>query len=156
MVSAAVLYLIPAIISLTLYSIVGQSLVVRTRHRRRNQILTVALLFSCFFWVVLGVFTYFTRFISQPNGSFLTELQHNFMVCVTGWQEWYYDCENQLTSNPWTYEMKLCSTLFVTFSAFMNSFCLLIVVKKFWEPVVHLWRLIPCCISSPQPSVNQR
>ncbi len=142
MVSAAVLFFIPAIISLILYSIIGQVLVIKRRHRGRNQVLTVALLISCVFWAFLGVFTYFARFIQGPKGSFLGELQHTLTVCVTGWQEWMYDCENQPTFNQVTYSLHMCSALFVTFSAFANSFCLLIVVKKFWDPLIHLWRFI--------------
>ncbi len=143
MVSATVLFLVPAIISVTLYTIVGQILVRKERHRR-NHVLTAALLLSCFLWVILGVITYFCRFVQVADGSLLSELQHTLTVCVTGWQQWLYDydCDNQPRYNQVTLLLRLWSSLFATFSAFANSFCLLIVVKKFWDPLVHLRRLI--------------
>ena len=153
MISAAVLYLVPAIISALLYTVVGQTLTARNRQRGRNQVLTGALLLSCLFWVTLGVPTYFARFTYGDNrNTFISDLQHSLMICITGWQLWWppYDCQSQLKIHPLTKDLSFFGVLFTSFSAFMNSLCLLVVVKKFWAPFVYLWQLITGPINAPQ------
>ena len=137
----SLLFLIPALISTVLYSAVGYTLFTKKRNRGRNQVLTVALLFSCLFWILLGLLS----LVAQYFDLFFGDLGRTLVVCMTGKQLWMYDCENQpvYSSREDTF-FKRFSPLFSTFSAFMNSFCLLVVVKTFWRPVEYFWGRATC------------
>ena len=136
-----VLFVIPALVSTVLYSAVGYTLLTKKRNRGRNQVLTVALLVSCLFWVLLGAASLITQYFFIIFG----DLGQTLLSCITGKQFWMYECENApvLVSHDPEF-LNNFTALFSTFSAFMNSFCILVVVKKFWEPAEQLWGRIKC------------
>ncbi len=131
--SAVLLYLVPAVVSTGLYARVGIVLLKRRQQASRNKVLTVALLFSCFFWIVLWGMAYFLRFSEIYFDCALQDL----FICLTGEGIRAAGVSGCTPSNQLWDELKKTSTLLATFSAVMNAACLLIVCKKFWEPVTE-------------------
>ena len=137
--STCLFFVIPALASTALYSAVGYTLLTKKHNRGRNQVLTVSLLFSCLFWLLLAALSLFAKYYY----FIFAEVGQKLLICITGTQLWLYDCENQTVYSSSLPDLPaVFSPFFSTFSAFMNSFCLLVVVKKFWEPVKQVWGCI--------------
>ena len=138
-VSAGCLFCLPALISTALYCKIGFTLLKRKKDAGRNQVLTVALLMSCVFWILISGISYLIRFLDIFADCFMVQL----MICISGFYQpkaqWH--CPGILINDVWE-QVTFLNYLFSTFSALMNSLCLLIVCKPFWESAIALCRAL--------------
>ena len=129
--TAFIFFLVPALISLILYIFVFLKLRKMKTNVSRNRVLTVALFTSCVCWIVLWSISYFVRALSL---SFSRSMEHTmkFLSCIFGSQY----------QTPFFFillSLNYKSSIFPIFSSVMNPFCLLVVCKVFWTPVIN------CC-----------
>ena len=126
-VSAALLYALPAVVSILFYIKVGSRLLRKKNNASRNQIITVALFLSCVCWILLWGAAYFLKF----SHYYLECEMHQLFICLTGWAVKSNSCEFE----HWFYhEILEIKLILGSFSALMNSVCMILVVKKFWKP----------------------
>ena len=138
LVATILLYFVPAVLCIGLYARVCHVLLKRRQQASRNKVLTIALLFSCLFWIALWGLAYFLRF----SDTYLPCLIHTLFICLTGHGVEEDGVDVRINSNcpqginiVWN-EVKKANTLLATFSAVLNAACLLIICKKFWQPLI--------------------
>ncbi len=125
-VSAVLLYLIPASTSVAIYS---------KLLRTRRDVLTFVLLLNCLFWILLWGVAYTIRFLD----SFFACRMHELMVCLLGF---YHPrvgipgCAHGTLINEFWFQFADLNYLLGTFTALVNSLCLLFICNKSWESVV--------------------
>ena len=136
--TALVFYLTPGVLSLLLYSGVSYVLLKKPTNAGRNKVLTIALLFSCIFWLLSWGLAYWLRFSSYgPSG-----LVSDFIKCVAGLVEPEY------VSQEAGLLLSLSTPIIQVFSSLMNALCLLVICKMFWEPFLIPFRFIKKILQS--------
>ena len=124
--TALLFYFTPGLLSLLLYSVVSYVLLNKPTNAGRNKVLTIALMFSCIFWLLSWGVAYWLRFRSQGPSGLLFDL----MKCVVGvHEEDYYEVNDEVALL-----ISLSTPFIQVFSSLMNALCLLVICKMFWEP----------------------
>ena len=131
--TAFVFFFVPAVTSLALYCVTLQRLIKMKTNVARNRVLTVAFFSSCVCWIFLWSISYFLRSMHFHFGrKEIFIFTRDFLTCLFGYEHFAFIETFLFVSIERAHFLTITSSV-------MNPFCLLVVCKVFWTPIIDAY-----------------